>query len=305
MITIMGATGNTGRKIADSLLMRGEHVRALGRSAEKLAPLAAAGAEVRIGDAADATFLRDAFRGADAVYTLLPTDRTARDYRGRQDEEGEAIVDALRGSGVPHVVALSCAGADAPGDRGLIEGLHAQELRLRALAHANVLLLRPASFFENFYDQLPLIAEQGIVADSVARDLAIPMVSARDVASAAAQALAARNWRGVAVRELLGPRDLSYAEAAKLLGAEYAELPYHAMVEALVQAGLSASFAQLYVAMVRSFNEGRVRPVRTPQNTTPTAFEEFAHDVAAGFSPPATGSDKEIPKEQVTSPCAP
>ena len=81
----------------------------------------------------------------------------------------------------------------------------------------NVLLLRPVSFFENFYDSLELIRQEGIVADCVAPDLAMPMVATRDIAEGAATALRARDWSGVAVRELLGPRDLSYAEATSIL----------------------------------------------------------------------------------------
>ena len=46
MITVMGATGNTGKKITESLLKAGEKVRALGRSESKLAALKRAGAEV-------------------------------------------------------------------------------------------------------------------------------------------------------------------------------------------------------------------------------------------------------------------
>jgi hypothetical protein len=44
----------------------------------------------------------------------------------------------------------------------------------------------------------------------------------------------------------------------------------------LVQAGLSESFANLYVEMTRAFNEGTVKPNRTPGNTTFTQFEDFA-----------------------------
>src|SRR5262245_48548232 len=39
MVTIMGATGNTGKKITEALLRAGEKVRALGRSESKLAEL--------------------------------------------------------------------------------------------------------------------------------------------------------------------------------------------------------------------------------------------------------------------------
>jgi uncharacterized protein YbjT (DUF2867 family) len=92
MITVMGATGNTGRKIAEALLLAGEQVRALGRSASKLAELQNAGAEVLAGDTNDAVFLTKAFIGADAVYTLLPTDPASPNYRAAQDQQGEGIV---------------------------------------------------------------------------------------------------------------------------------------------------------------------------------------------------------------------
>src|SRR6516162_8050364 len=104
MITVMGATGNTGKKISQTLLEAGEKVRALGRSEHKLADLKRAGAEVLTGDTSDAAFLSKAFHGADAVYTLLPTDRRAPDYRAEQDREGEAIVQAIHDSRVRYVV---------------------------------------------------------------------------------------------------------------------------------------------------------------------------------------------------------
>jgi len=292
MITVMGATGQTGSKIARALLAAGEEVRALGRSREKLAALAADGAEARAGDTADAGFLTEAFRGAEAVYTLLPTDRRAPDYAARQREEGLAIVEAIRDAGVRRVVALSSLGAEVPAGTGVIAGLHEQEERLRALEGVDLLLVRPVSFFENYFDQLELVRSQGIVADSVAPDLAIPMVATRDVADVAARALATRDWHGVAVRELLGPRDLAPVEAARILGERigkpelpYVALGYEEMAGALVEAGLSESFARLYVEMTRAFNEGRVGPLagRTPENTTPTRFEDFADEWAAAF----------------------
>jgi uncharacterized protein YbjT (DUF2867 family) len=51
MIAVMGATGNIGRRISEQLLQAGVTVRALGRSAEKLAGLKSQGAEVLTGDA--------------------------------------------------------------------------------------------------------------------------------------------------------------------------------------------------------------------------------------------------------------
>lgn len=289
MITVMGATGNTGRKIAEGLLAAGQAVRALGRDERKLADLAALGAEVRIGDTSDPAFLTESFREADAAYTLLPTDQRAPDYPSRQDEEGEAIAAAIRASGVRRVVALSAVGTDRPDGTGVILGLRRQETRLRAIAGIDLLILRPVSFFENFYGQLETIRHEGIVADSVEADLAIPMVASRDIAEAAVEALVRLDWRGVAVRELIGPRDLSYREATRILGQaigqpdlQYVQLPYAEMAGVLAQAGLSASFAGQYVEMTRAFNEGTVQPLRgrTPENTTPTTFAAFAAELA-------------------------
>ena len=76
MITVMGATGQTGGAIARRLLDAGKQVRALGRSETKLDELRRAGAEAIAGDMTDPAFLAGAFTGADAVYTLLPFDPT-------------------------------------------------------------------------------------------------------------------------------------------------------------------------------------------------------------------------------------
>jgi uncharacterized protein YbjT (DUF2867 family) len=289
----MGATGHSGKKITEALLKTGEQVRALGRSESKLAELKHGGAEVLAGDTTDAGFLTKAFRGADAVYTLLPTDPRSSDYRAEQDRQGEAIVKAVRESGVQYVVALSSLGAELSKGTGLIVGLHAQEERLTQLNGVSLLLLRPVSFFENFYNSLGLIKHEGINGDSVPGDLAIPMVATRDIADVAARALKARDWKGVVVRELLGPRDLSYAEATRIIGErigkpdlQYVQFSYDDEAKALVQAGMSESFAKLYVEMTRAFNDGKVKPIRgrTPDHTTPTRFEDFAGELARAYA---------------------
>ncbi len=258
MITVMGASGNTGKKIAKLLIESGEPIRALGRSADKLAELKKAGAEVMIGDTNDVAFLTKAFLGADAVYTLLPTDPRATDYRAEQDRQGQAIVTAIRESGVKYVVALSSIGADLSVGTGLVVGLHAQEERLKQLKGTNILLLRPVSFFENFYGVLPLIKYQGISADSVEADLLLPMIATADIAEVASKALKARDWKGVRVRELLGPRDVSHSQATRIIGdhigkpeLEYVQFSDANQINALVNAGFSESFATLYVGMTR------------------------------------------------------
>jgi uncharacterized protein YbjT (DUF2867 family) len=292
MITVMGATGHVGRQIAQRLLATGEPVRVIGRNQAALAELADAGAQVAAGDAADAEFLAEAFRGSDAVHTLLPYPRWAPDFRAEQARLGEAILAAVRASGVPRVVALSSLGADLPSGTGFIAaGLHPQEQRLRALTGVDVLFLRPTLFFESIAAGLPFVEAMGVNADVVDPDVPIPMIATRDVAAAAADALLARDWNDVQVRELLGPRDLTYAEATRILGTaigrpdlQYVRLPDADMAGALVEAGFSPDTAALHVEMGHALSEGIMVPRggRTPANTTPTRFEDVVTELVPG-----------------------
>ena len=300
MITVMGATGNTGGEVARRLLRAGQPVRALGRSAAKLAALAAAGAEARAGDAADPAFLSAAFRGADAVYAMLPFDPAAPDHLEAQRRLGEAIVTALRAARVPAAVALSAVGADRPAGTGFLVSLHQQEARLRALEDTgtDVLLLRSGLYFESSVAALPLVEAEGYNADAVDPDAPLPAVATRDVAAAAAAALLARDWRGIAVRELLGPRDLTYRQATRIIGERlgrpdlpYVRLPDAALAAVLTAAGYSPQAAALHLEMARAFSDGTVAPRegRTAANSGGTTFEAFvaALPVAPAAAPAA------------------
>jgi uncharacterized protein YbjT (DUF2867 family) len=291
MITVMGATGNVGRQIVHLLLEAGEPVRAAGRNPRVLAELAAAGAEPRAGDAADAAFLTEAFRGADAVHTMLPYSTAAPDFRAEQARLGEAIVAAIRDSGVGKVVALSSLGAELPAGTGFIAAsLHPQEQRLRALEGVDVLFLRPTLFFESLVAAVDVVEATGVNADVIDPDIARPMVSTRDVAEAAAVALRSRDWSGGEVRELLGPRDLTYTEATRIIGAAigrpdlpYVQLPGDEMAAALVQAGFAPDTAALHVEMGNAISAGTIVPHegRTPLNTTRTRFEDVVVELIA------------------------
>jgi uncharacterized protein YbjT (DUF2867 family) len=294
MITVMGATGNTGRKITELLLEAGEKVRALARSAEKLVELDALGAETVAGDVRDADHLASTFAGADAVYTLTAFDPTLPDYHADQDKRGEAITSAIRESGVRHVVALSAIGAELASGNGFIASLHRQERRLRTLEGVNLMILRPGAFFEGFYAALDTIHHEGVVADSVAPDAKVPMVATTDIAAVAAAALRERNWSGVVVRELPGPRDLTYTEATAAIGAaigqpdlQYVQLPDEELLEILTEtAGFSPDFAAVFVEFNQALSKGRLHSLhgRNESNTTPTEFEEFAAELAHAYA---------------------
>jgi uncharacterized protein YbjT (DUF2867 family) len=287
---VMGSTGNIGSRISEQLLAGGHTVRALGRSAAKLAGLKTRGAEIQLGDAVDAAFLTKAFSGVDGVFTLQPPNPVSPDFAAEADRVGEAIAKAIATSGVRHVVALSSIGGDRASGTGPIAGLHRQEERLARLKGVNVLVLRPGFFFENFLHSLGLIKGQGINGSGANGSTAIPMIATQDIAAFAARALAARDWTGVKVQELLGARDISFGEATRIIGAAigkpdlaYVQFPYADYSAALQQAGLSKSVADLYAEMDKGFDDGIVKSVegRNAGNTTPTTLETFAAGVIA------------------------
>jgi hypothetical protein len=96
----------------------------------------------------------------------------------------------------------------------------------------------------------------------------------------------------VVVRELLGARDLTFAEATRIFGArigkpdlQYVQFPYADFTSWLVQMGISQNVAGLYAEMTRAINEGKVKSLegRRPENTTRTTFEEFAESLARAY----------------------
>ena len=89
---VTGAAGNIGSVLAEQLLNSGHKVRVIGRNRKRLEPLAQKGAEPVVGSLEDAGFLTDAFRGARAVFTMIPPSATAEDFRKYQN----IIADSLK-----------------------------------------------------------------------------------------------------------------------------------------------------------------------------------------------------------------
>lgn len=283
MYVITGATGNTGNEIARKLLQSGKKVRAIARDKNRLQPLATLGAEIRQGSLDDSNFLTNAFEGATAVYVLVPPDPRAADLFANMDRIGESIYSALRQSKVPNIVNLSSIGAELPSGTGPITGLHHQEERLNQL-EANVLHLRPTFFMENFLMDIPMIREMGMMGSPARADLIGPMIATKDIGDVAADRLNHLNFKGKTILDLLGPRDVGFGEAAKILGAAigkpdlpYVQFSYEDAEKGMIQSGVSPDMAKKFAEMYYAFNNGLIRPIpRKPENITPTTIEEFA-----------------------------
>jgi uncharacterized protein YbjT (DUF2867 family) len=154
---------------------------------------------------------------------------------------------------------------------------------------------------ENTLPQIGIIKTMGVTAGPVRSDLLIPMIATRDIANAAADALLKLDFGSQETRELLGQRDISYAEATQAIGnaigdsdLAYVQLPDEQVRAAFIQIGMSPNVADLILEMSTAMNEGRVVPLeeRSERNTTLTSYETF---VAEELVPQYQGKSKAAP----------
>jgi uncharacterized protein YbjT (DUF2867 family) len=292
MYAICGATGNIGSKTADILLSQGERVTIIGRCASRLQSLVDRGAEAKVGDLMDGNFVARAFSDATAVFTMIPPNYGAPDFRTYQNMISDNLANGIVKAGVRHVVNLSSQGADLHEGSGPILGLREQELRFNQLEGVNVLHLRPTYFMENLLMNIPLINRMGIAGSAVHGELKFAMIATGDIADIVAKRMVRRDFAGKKVHNLLGERDLSLNEAVAVLGRrigmpdlKYVQFLYEDAANGLMELGFSEDLSSLFIEMCEGLNNGlfSVGLQRTPENTTPTSIEEFAETFARYF----------------------
>ena len=288
MYVVIGATGHTGSVVAEKLLAKGEKVRVVGRDARRLERLKVKGAEAFVADVTDASAMARAFSGAEAVYVMVPPNISSPNVRSYQEHVNDVLARALQNNGVRHAVVLSSIGADKLDRTGPVLGLHTLEQLLEAIASLNVLFLRAGYFMENILPQVSIIQSLGHMAGPIRSDLTLPMIATHDIGAFAAEALSRRDFQGKQRRELLGARDVTYAQVAKVVGAaiekpdlSYRQVPAAQLKPALTQMGMSANMADLLLEMSDALNAGHMRALepRSQQNTTPTTIETFVGEV--------------------------
>lgn len=282
MFTIAGVTGRVGSVAAARLLAEGRPVRALVRDAVKGRAWSQRGADVAVVDLGDRDRLADALRGTDGFFTLLPFDLTVTDFRADARRLVASIAGAVADSGVPHVVALSSAGADLAEGTGPIVALHLLEEELRATGTV-VSAIRPGHFQEKVADVLDAARYQGIHPSFGSADVPRPMVATRDVGEVAAEALLHPPASSEAV-DLEGPA-YSERDVARALGAalgrplQVVEIPQAGWVDALVEAGFSRHIAEVLSGLYDADERGVLRPRGDRRVRCSTPIDVTLHDM--------------------------
>src|SRR5204863_5956677 len=112
MFVITGATGHTGRVVAQTLLDRKQKVRLVVRDAARAAQWKERGAEIAVSTLENPETLAQAFSGADGVYAMVPPNTTSNNVLADQKRVVESIARALETARPRHVVMLSSIGAE-------------------------------------------------------------------------------------------------------------------------------------------------------------------------------------------------
>jgi len=262
MFVVLGATGNTGSAVVDTLLSKKQPVRVVVRSAEKGAAWKAKGADVAVASMDDVPSLVKAFEGAAGVYLMVPPNYGATTWLADQQVRMDRATEAIKKSAVSHVVYLSSIGGQLPSGTGPIRAVHYGEGKL-AGAVKHLTILRPPYFMENWAPVIGAAKAQGALPTFIAPQAKIHMIATKDIGRIGAEQLMA-GGQGRKIVELAGPEEYSPDQVAELLGqilgkpvtAQHA--PLSAVVPTFKSFGFSDEAAQLFEEMYTAFSKGAV-----------------------------------------------
>ena len=217
-VPVAGATGQLGRVIVRKLVASGTTVRALARNQEKLAALAT-GAEIAAVDLRDLRKLTDACRGVDQIVATAnnnmgkgPTSPTRIDLGAYQN-----LCAAARNTGVRRLIYVSYRGVsqDAPVDIFRIKWYIEDAIRRSGVPHV---MLRPTAFMDIWIDEIIAkgVREKGVATIFGDGTTIANYIAVDDVAEFAVKILARPEIVNGAV-DAGGPSNVSQNQIATLL----------------------------------------------------------------------------------------
>jgi uncharacterized protein YbjT (DUF2867 family) len=270
-VLVLGGTGKTGSRVADTLSERGVSVRTAARG----------GADIRFDWNNPATF-EGALQGVTGVYLVSPVMRV--DFAGVVSD----FLDQAEQAGVRNVTYLSAYGMEhAPAE----VALRAVELDLESRGSFTHSIVRPAWFMQNFSETFLKPVEDEIVVPGGTG--AEAFVSAEDIASVAAATLAEPERHAGRAYAPTGPESLTLDEAARIISAAagrtivYRDTDRTEWVGAMVRSGVPAEYGEVLHALTETIASGRgAQPnddVLAATGAAPVSFADFAAKTAPAW----------------------
>lgn len=287
---ITGSIGHISRPVVEGLVKAGKSVDVITSSNERVKEIEKLGAKAKVGSVQDASFIRNAFKNADVVYTMIPPIWQTSNLRASQDEISRNYANAIREHEIKYVVNLSSVGAHAGNGVGPVDGLAFLEGLLNDIPGLNVRHLRPSFFYYNFMSQIGLIKNAGIMGGNYATGEKLFLVHPDDIAKAALEELLNLNFKGTSVRYIIGDQR-SGNEIASALGKaigkdlKWVEFTDEQQKQGMLQAGMPETHAESYTIMGKALREGLMQGDAAKNKPAFAAIklEDFAKEFAAAY----------------------
>jgi uncharacterized protein YbjT (DUF2867 family) len=294
-IIITGSLGNISKPLTKELIQKGHNVTVISSNASKQGEIKNLGAAAAIGSLEDADFLTTTFKGADAVYTMVPPGNyfdPNLDLLAYYIRLGKNYAEAIKTSGIKRVVNLSTIGGHMKEGNGILAGAHNVELILNELpADIAIMHIRLNSFYYNLFGFVEMIRSQGIIAANYGGENIIPFVSPIDIAAAVAEELTT-SFKGRKTRSVAS-EDLSGNETARILGEaigkpdlKWVVVSDEESLNALVSIGMNPKIAAGLVEMYAALHSGLLAEDyyrNKPAVMGKVKMTDFAKEFAAAY----------------------
>ena len=305
-IIVTGSLGNISKPLMQILVAGGHSVTVISSDPDKKSAIEAIGATAAIGTLEDAGFLTTTFTGADAAYCMIPLSFTEPDIGLYMRRIAHNYLQALKQSTIKRVVVLSGWAADVVRDENV-------EDVFNALPDASITILRPASFYSNFYQSMDLIrgnglmgkfltlrysglwallrGETGLLMGNYGGDDRTVFVSPVDIAEVAAEELLLRPEK-TTVR-YVGSEEMTCNEAARIIGTavgkpwlKWVLLSDKQMLQGLKMAKVPQKLSETLVEMQAATHSGKTLE-NFHRNNPPMGkvkLADFAKEFAAVYN---------------------
>lgn len=294
--TLTGGAGNVTKPLALQLLSSGQNVTVISRNKNHLLDITNAGAEVAAGSVEDLDFLKAAFAGSDAVYTMYPPSLGTTNIMDLCANIGNNYAKAIQHNGIKFAVNLSSVGAHLPSGAGHVCSLHKPEEFLNDLG-INIIHLRPVYFYTNLFAQIDLIKGMGVMGSNFSVPAPkFPVVHPIDIADVAAKALMELSFGGSQV-QYVASDDIGTSEIATAIGKRigrpnltWSKFTDEEMQGSLRKAGMPEETAKLFVEGFRAIDTGKIFEDYYsigPKNMGRIKLAEFADIFARIYNHPA------------------
>lgn len=291
---ITGSLGHISQPLVTALVAAGHETHVITSSPSRVAAIEAIGANAIVGSVEDPAFVNTAFKGADAVYLMIPPNFGVSHWKAFQEKIANNYVAAVKENNIAFVVTLSSVGAHMINGAGPVDGLAYLEQQLATLPSVAVKHLRPSYFFYNLFAMIPMIKNMSIMGSNFGTtDEKLVLTTTEDIASAATEELLGLPFKGQTVRYISSderhPNEIAAVLSAAIgkPGIPWVPFTDEQSLGGMLQMGLPPTIAEGYTAMGKAIREGKMQEDYWNNHVTPTGtltLETFAKQFAIAYN---------------------